>query len=145
MQITVNLWVKVTLWRVTKHHIHIQYIPRIMHMFQALLWLTVLYYNTEMVRSTGWKPLYSLETKTSFNVSSEYQGCQPDDFSVSMKWIILQGLMHAIDSRNLIYKEFIRDYSMDKHSHLIVLYGSHPWHCYICVTEHRAEVRNYIT
>ena len=40
---------------------------------------------TETERSSGWQPWYSLETlKTSFNVSSEYQGCQPDHFSVSV-------------------------------------------------------------
>ena len=36
-------------------------------------------------RSAGWQPWYSLETlKTSFNVSSEYQCCHPDDISVSV-------------------------------------------------------------
>ena len=36
--------------------------------------------STETDRSSGWQPWYSLETlKTSFNVSSEYQSCQPDD------------------------------------------------------------------
>ena len=38
---------------------------------------------------TGWHPLYSLETlKTRFNVSSEYQGCHPDDLFISM-WMVL--------------------------------------------------------
>ena len=34
---------------------------------------------TVMERSSGWQHLYSLETlKTSFKISSEYQGCHPD-------------------------------------------------------------------
>ena len=38
---------------------------------------------TETERSSGWQPWYSLETlKASFNVSSEYQGCHPEDISV---------------------------------------------------------------
>ena len=41
--------------------------------------------TTETERSSGWQPWYSLETlKTSFNVSSEYQDCHPDDLSVSV-------------------------------------------------------------
>ena len=40
---------------------------------------------TETERSSGWQPWYSLETlKTSFNVSSEYQGRQADELSVSV-------------------------------------------------------------
>ena len=42
-----------------------------------------IYKSTETERSSGWQLWYSLETlKTSFNVSSEYQGCHPDDLSV---------------------------------------------------------------
>ena len=49
------------------------------------LGITVKNMITETERSSGWQPWYSLETlKTSFNVSSEYQGCQPDHFSVSV-------------------------------------------------------------
>ena len=40
---------------------------------------------TETESSSGWQLWYSLETlKASFNVSSEYQSCQPDDLSVSV-------------------------------------------------------------
>ena len=40
---------------------------------------------TETERSSGWQPWYSLETlKLVFNVSSEYQGCHPDDLFVSV-------------------------------------------------------------
>ena len=39
----------------------------------------------EMEKSSRLQPWYSLETlKTSFNVSSEYQGCDADDISVSV-------------------------------------------------------------
>ena len=49
--------------------------------------------STETERSSGWQPWYTLETlKHVFNVSSEYQGCFLDDFSVWVKdrlWMIL--------------------------------------------------------
>ena len=42
--------------------------------------------NTEMERSSGWQPWYSLQMlKTSFNISSEYQGCHPEDLSISVR------------------------------------------------------------
>ena len=42
-------------------------------------------YFTEAERSSRWQPWYSLETlKTSFNVSSEYQDCHPDDLCISV-------------------------------------------------------------
>ena len=45
----------------------------------------VLQLYTETERSSGWQPWYPLETlKTSFKVSSQYQGCQPDDIPVSV-------------------------------------------------------------
>ena len=41
--------------------------------------------NTETERSSGWQPLYSLDTlKLGFSICSECQGCQPDDLCVSM-------------------------------------------------------------
>ena len=41
--------------------------------------------NTETKMSSGWQPWYSLEMlKTSFNISSEYQGSQTDDLSISV-------------------------------------------------------------
>ena len=40
-------------------------------------------FATETERSSEWQSRYSPETlKTSFNVSSEYQGCHPDELSV---------------------------------------------------------------
>ena len=55
--------------------------------FPALLnlcWDNPLDY-TETEKWSGWQPWYSLETlKLVFNVSSEYQGCHPDDLSVSV-------------------------------------------------------------
>ena len=41
--------------------------------------------NTETEMSSAWQPWYSLETlELVFNVSREYQGCHPDDLSVSV-------------------------------------------------------------
>ena len=43
-------------------------------------------FSTETERPSGRQPWYSLETlKTSFSVSSEYQGCYIDELSVSVK------------------------------------------------------------
>ena len=43
---------------------------------------------TETEKVSGWQPWYFLETlKASFNVSSEYQGCRPEDLSVSVRFL----------------------------------------------------------
>ena len=52
---------------------------------KAIAWSIVDPNTLKRKCSSGWQPWYSLETlKTSFNISSEYQGCQPDDLSVSV-------------------------------------------------------------
>ena len=66
--------------------------PNSLHISVFYLGIHKWSFCTEMERLLGWQPWYSLETlKTSFNVSSEYQGCRSDDLSVSvwyLTWII---------------------------------------------------------
>ena len=57
---------------------------RITH-YTGSFWYATTSLRQKRKRSSGWQRCYSLETlKLVFNVSSEYQGCHPDDISASV-------------------------------------------------------------
>ena len=63
---------------------------------------------TETERSSGWQLWYSLETlKTCFHVSSEYQGCHPDDLSVSVLMLVHRQTQEGNTPRRVSHRRWL--------------------------------------